>query len=42
MILLTRAELTFKQDYGYDVWPELESPSLLLCHEALTDVFIDG
>lgn len=40
--LLTRAELTFKQDYGYDVWPELESLSLLLCHKALADVFIDG
>ncbi len=32
--LLTRAELTFKQDYGHDVWPELESLSLLLCHKA--------
>jgi DNA polymerase-3 subunit delta len=40
--LLTRAELTFKQDYGHDVWPELESLSLLLCHKALADVFIDG
>ena len=39
--LLTRAELTFKQDYGHDVWPELESLSLLLCHKA-TAVFIDG
>ncbi|UMX80905.1 hypothetical protein MJ575_09000 [Klebsiella pneumoniae] len=37
--LLTRAELTFKQDYGHDVWPELESLSLLLCHKALADVF---
>ncbi|MVY05250.1 hypothetical protein GQF59_30620, partial [Escherichia coli] len=24
------------------VWPELESLSLLLCHKALADVFIDG
>ena len=40
--LLTRAELTFKQDYGHSVWPELESLSLLLCHKALADVFIDG
>ena len=39
--LLTRAELTFKQDYGHDVWPELESLSLLLCHKALADVFVD-
>ena len=40
--LLTRAELTFKQDYGTSIWPELESLSLLLCHKALADVFIDG
>ena len=40
--LLTRAELTFKQDYGSAIWPELESLSLLLCHKALADVFIDG
>ncbi len=40
--LLTRAELTFKQDYGQSIWPELESLSLLLCHKALADVFIDG
>jgi hypothetical protein len=24
------------------IWPELESLSLLLCHKALADVFIDG
>ena len=40
--LLTRAELTLKQDYGQSVWAELESLSLLLCHKALADVFIDG
>ncbi|MFK3705096.1 DNA polymerase III delta subunit [Raoultella sp. BIGb0138] len=40
--LLTRAEITFKQDYGSAIWPELESLSLLLCHKALADVFIDG
>jgi DNA polymerase-3 subunit delta len=40
--LLTRAELTLKQDYGQSVWSELESLSLLLCHKALADVFIEG
>ena len=40
--LLMRAELTLKQDYGQFVWAELESLSLLLCHKALADVFIDG
>jgi len=40
--LLMRAELTLKQDYGQSVWSELESLSLLLCHKALADVFIDG
>lgn len=40
--LLTRAELTLKQDYGQSIWSELESLSLLLCHKALADVFIEG
>lgn len=40
--LLTRAELTLKQDYGQSIWAELESLSLLLCLKALADVFIDG
>lgn len=40
--LLSQAELTLKQDYGQSVWAELESLSLLLCHKALADVFIDG
>ena len=40
--LLSNAELTLKQDYGQSVWTELESLSLLLCHKALADVFIDG
>ncbi|MEO3989546.1 DNA polymerase III subunit delta [Pseudocitrobacter cyperus] len=40
--LLTHAELTLKQDYGQSIWAELESLSLLLCHKALADVFIDG
>lgn len=40
--LLSHTELTLKQDYGQSVWAELESLSLLLCHKALADVFIDG
>lgn len=40
--LLSRTELTLKQDYGQSVWSELESLSLLLCHKALADVFING
>ncbi|MDI4701644.1 hypothetical protein MJL33_26190, partial [Salmonella enterica subsp. enterica serovar Kentucky] len=31
-----------KQDYGQSVWADLEGLSLLLCHKALADVFIDG
>ncbi|KFC03247.1 DNA polymerase III delta subunit [Trabulsiella guamensis ATCC 49490] len=40
--LLSRTELMLKKDYGQSVWAELESLSLLLCHKALADVFIDG
>ncbi|MDI7506683.1 DNA polymerase III subunit delta, partial [Cronobacter dublinensis] len=40
--LLTQCEITLKQDYGQNVWPELESLSLGLCHKALAEVFIDG
>ena len=40
--LLMRAELTLKQDYGQSVWAELEGLSLLICHKALAEVFIDG
>jgi len=40
--LLTRTELTLKQDYGQSVWAELEGLSLLICHKALAEVFIDG
>ncbi|MEI6945476.1 DNA polymerase III subunit delta, partial [Escherichia coli] len=40
--LLTRTELTLKQDYGQSVWAVLEGLSLLLCHKPLADVFIDG
>jgi len=38
--LLTRIELTLKQDYGQSVWNELEEISLLICHKALPEVFI--
>ncbi|MGL4726932.1 MAG: DNA polymerase III subunit delta [Scandinavium sp.] len=40
--LLTRTELTLKQDYGQSVWAELDSLSLLLCHKNLPDVFFEG
>jgi len=40
--LLSRTELVVKQDFGQSVWAELEGLSLLLCHKALADVFIDG
>ncbi|VYT75434.1 DNA polymerase III subunit delta [Metakosakonia massiliensis] len=40
--LLARTELIVKQDFGQSVWAELEGLSLLLCHKALADVFIDG
>ncbi|MGP3593942.1 DNA polymerase III subunit delta [Vagococcus sp. WN89Y] len=40
--LLSRIERVVKQDYGQSVWAELEGLSLLLCHKALADVFIDG
>ncbi|MEA1064413.1 DNA polymerase III subunit delta [Apirhabdus apintestini] len=39
--LLYQTELTVKQDYGQSVWSELESLTLLLCHGALADIFID-
>lgn len=38
--LLSRTELTLKQDFSQDVWPALEALSLLLCHSALPDTFI--
>ncbi|URQ61848.1 DNA polymerase III subunit delta [Pantoea alhagi] len=33
--LLTRLEITLKQDYGQRLWPEIETLSLLLCNKAL-------
>ncbi|MGS9159822.1 DNA polymerase III subunit delta, partial [Salmonella enterica subsp. enterica serovar Infantis] len=40
--LLTRTELTLNQEHGQSVWADLEGLSLLLCHKALADVFIEG
>lgn len=40
--LLSQIELTLKQDYGQSVWADLEGLSLLLCHKALPEIFIDG
>ncbi|MDN4628399.1 DNA polymerase III subunit delta [Erwinia sp. ACCC 02193] len=39
--LLTRIELTIKQDYGQAVWRELETLSLLLCTTAFPETFCD-
>ncbi|WDG00149.1 DNA polymerase III subunit delta [Pectobacterium carotovorum subsp. carotovorum] len=38
--LLTRVEITLKQDYGQSVWSELESLAMLLCGKALPEAFI--
>lgn len=40
--LLSQIEMTLKKDYGQSVWAELEGLSLLLCHKALPEIFIDG
>ncbi|WP_147196224.1 DNA polymerase III subunit delta [Pantoea sp. CCBC3-3-1] len=37
--LLTRIELTLKQDYGQSVWSELETLSLLLCSKSFPESF---
>lgn len=39
--LLTRIELTLKQDYGQSVWSELETLSLLLCQRSFPESFCD-
>lgn len=39
--LLTRIELTVKQDYGQSVWSELETLSLLLCRASFPGCFVD-
>ncbi|WP_058911712.1 DNA polymerase III subunit delta [Entomohabitans teleogrylli] len=40
--LLSRTELTVKQDFGQNVWAELEALSLLMCHKAPPEIFIHG
>ncbi|MEI2266922.1 DNA polymerase III subunit delta [Erwinia sp. CGal63] len=40
--LLTRIELTLKQDYGQAIWNELETLSLLLCTASFPEAFCDG
>lgn len=37
--LLTRMEITLKQDYGQSIWPELESLSMLVCGKPLPTGF---
>ncbi|WP_380184418.1 DNA polymerase III subunit delta [Kalamiella sp. sgz302252] len=39
--LLTRIELTLKQDYGQAVWSELETLSLLVCSGSFPEAFCD-
>ncbi|WP_034943511.1 DNA polymerase III subunit delta [Erwinia oleae] len=39
--LLTRIEISLKQDYGQDVWPELETLTLLLCSPSFPESFCD-
>ncbi|RWR00778.1 DNA polymerase III subunit delta [[Pantoea] beijingensis] len=40
--LLTRIEITLKQDYGQSLWLELETLSLLLCHKSFPESFCDA
>lgn len=39
--LLAHTEVALKQDYGTQVWSELEDLSLRLCHNDLADLFIN-
>jgi len=39
--LLTRIELTLKQDYGQSVWSDLETLSLLICQRGFPEHFCD-
>jgi len=39
--LLAELELTMKQDYGQNLWPQLETLSLLLCHRDFPLSFTD-
>ncbi|MGK2889518.1 MAG: DNA polymerase III subunit delta [Candidatus Malihini olakiniferum] len=40
--LLTRLELTLKQDYGQPIWPEIETLTLLLCGKALSPGIVNA
>lgn len=40
--LLSRCELTLKQDFAQSIWLELDGLSLLLAHSELTGTFTDG
>lgn len=39
--LLAELELSMKQDYGQNLWPQLETLSLLLCHRDFPLSFTD-
>jgi DNA polymerase-3 subunit delta len=39
--LLAELELNMKQDYGHNLWPQLETLSLLLCHRDFPLSFTD-
>ncbi|MFP3029588.1 MAG: DNA polymerase III subunit delta [Arsenophonus sp.] len=39
--LITNAELHLKQDYGYSIWPKLETLSMLLCGKLVPKSFIN-
>lgn len=41
LALLTQIEINLKQDFGYSIWSELESLSLLLCGKSLLENFAD-
>lgn len=38
--MLNQTELKLKQDFGQSVWDDLESLTLLICHQGLADVFL--
>ncbi|MGL9733892.1 MAG: DNA polymerase III subunit delta [Symbiopectobacterium sp.] len=42
MHLLTRLELTLKQDYGQSIWPEMQTLTLLLCGKALAPDMVNA
>lgn len=42
MHLLTRLELTLKQDYGQSIWPEMQTLTLLLCGKALAPGMVNA